>query len=68
MWGETCLPGRIYNFLYMKSFNMNSGKANQKKDQKKKEKIDTPIPPQRMDPNKKMKEQDKGGKDRNERK
>ncbi|MDQ3535467.1 MAG: hypothetical protein M3421_07560 [Bacteroidota bacterium] len=45
---------------------MKQDKENQDKDQNKKNKVDTPIPPQRIDPRKKIKEQDRGGKDRNE--
>lgn len=44
--------------------HMSADKKNKEKDPR--EKVETPIPPQRVDPNKKLKEQDKGGKDRNE--
>lgn len=47
---------------------MESGKDKKEKDQNSKEKINTPIPPQRVDPNKEWEEQDKGGKDRNQEK
>lgn len=45
---------------------MNSNKEDKNKDARKR--VETPVPPQRVDPNKKLKEQDKGGKDRNENK
>ncbi|MDQ3393047.1 MAG: hypothetical protein M3512_02855 [Bacteroidota bacterium] len=44
---------------------MDAEKENKEKAKDIKENIDTPMPPQRIDPRKKMKEQDKGGKDRN---